>query len=343
MSIEDSMKTIHSEAPTRIDLAGGTLDIPPLYLFHQPALTINMAIDAKVKVTISSSDKTTVRSLDQNITAEWQDPSDISWDEHPQLELILRLIKSFNPKEHLSVDVHSGVPAGSGLGGSSAIAIALTAALTRWFGKEFSNDELVEYAKSIETQTVRVPTGYQDYWGAIHGKIHAYEMGLNGKPIVTPLGSDDFHRDLERHALLVYTEKTRFSGTNDWELFKNYMEGDKTTIKLFDELRDRALAMQAALMAEDITLVAQALNDDWKTRKAMLPSMTTPEIETLTDRTFRHGAFGARVCGAGGGGCTVLLIDPEKRSELMRLITNEIGMRIIPATIAPRGVSVETT
>ena len=340
MSSENSMKIIHSEAPTRIDLAGGTLDIPPIYLFHRPALTVNMAIDAKAKITISAADKTVVHSLDQNITAEWQNPSDISWGRHPQLELILRLIKSFNPREHISVDVHSGVPAGSGLGGSSAIAIALTAALARWFGKELPDNELVEYAKSIETQTVKVPTGYQDYWGAVYGKIHAYEMGLNGKPIATPLGSDDFHTELERHLLLVYTEKTRFSGTNDWEIFKKRIDGDIATIRYFEELKEAALLMKDAFGKEDIHRIAEAINQDWNVRKIMLPTWSTPEIETMMKQTFRHGAFAGRVCGAGGGGCSVLLIDPLRREELTVLITG-MGMRIIPTAIAQKGVSVE--
>ncbi len=334
------MKTVYSEAPTRIDLAGGTLDIPPIYLFHQPAITINMAIDAKAKVTISTADKTVICSLDQNITAEWQNPSDISWDKHPQLELILRLVKSFNPHEHISVDVHSGVPAGSGLGGSSAIAIALTSALARWFGKELLENELVEYAKSIETQTVKVPTGYQDYWGAVHGKIHAYEMGLNGKPIVSPLGSDNFHAELERHLLLVYTEKTRFSGTNDWEIFKKRIDGDAATIRYFEELKEAALLMKDAFGKEDIHRIAEAMNQDWNIRKVMLPTWSTPEIETMMGQTFRHGAFAGRVCGAGGGGCSVLLIDPSRRGELTSVIT-AIGMRIIPAAIAQKGLSVK--
>src|ERR1700757_4745427 len=173
------MRIISAEAPTRIDLAGGTLDIPPLYLFHQPAMTVNIAIEVKARVKVFLSDKVTIISHDQNITASWEEPEYISWKEYPRLELILRLIKSFNPKEKISVEVDSEAPTGSGLGGSSVIAIALTAALAQWFNIQLSKEELVEYARSIETQTIKVPTGYQDYWGAVYGGIHAYEMGLN--------------------------------------------------------------------------------------------------------------------------------------------------------------------
>ncbi|HEY7535379.1 MAG TPA: hypothetical protein VH878_05485 [Thermodesulfobacteriota bacterium] len=334
------MRIVKSEAPVRIDLAGGTLDIPPLYLFHHPAITINMAIRIKARVVISLSRQTEVISRDQNITARWDNPAHISWFEYPRLELMLRLIKSFNPTENIRVEIDSEAPAGSGLGGSSVIAIALTAALARWVNHELSKDELVEYAKSIETQTIKVPTGYQDYCAAVYGKIHAYEMGLNGKLKLTPLGSPAFHKELERHLLLVYAGVPHFSGTNNWELFKRHIEGDKKTIDFFEKLTENAALMKEALESEDISRVAEILNRDWITRKAMLPTMTTPEIERLLSETFKRGAFAARVCGAGGGGCVALLIKPDKRGELTGLI-KEMNMLAIPAKISEKGVSVE--
>ncbi len=334
------MRVIRVEAPTRIDLAGGTLDIPPLYLFHYPALTVNMAIEIKARVVISSSNQTTVISHDQNITATWDNPKHISWREYQHLELILHLIKSFNPTKNIRVEIDSDAPAGSGLGGSSAIAIALTAALAKWFHHELSKDELVEYAKSIETQAIKVPTGYQDYCSAVYGKVHAYEMGLNGKLKLTPLGSQTFHRELEHHLLLVYVGRPHFSGTNNWELFKRHIDGDKNIVDFFEKLKGNAVLMKEALESEQISKVAEILNKDWGTRKAMLPTMTTPEIEHLLSETFRRGAFAARVCGAGGGGCVALLIKPDKRSELVRLI-KEMNMLVIPTKISEKGVIVE--
>jgi D-glycero-alpha-D-manno-heptose-7-phosphate kinase len=334
------MKIVKSEAPVRIDLAGGTLDIPPLYLFHRPALTINMAIEIKARAQISLSHQTEVISHDQGITAKWNNPAHISWREYPGLELILRLIKSFNPKENIRVEIDSETPAGSGLGGSSAIAIALTSALAKWFNRNLPKDELVEYAKSIETQTIKVPTGYQDYWGAVYGKVHAYEMGLDGKLKLTPLGSQRFHRELERHLLLVYVGVPHFSGANNWELFKKHIEGNKNTVNFFEKLSENTIMMKEALESEEITRVAEILNKDWETRKAMLPTMTTPEIDRLLSETFQKGAIAARVCGAGGGGCVALLIKPDKRSELVRLV-KEMNMVVIPAKISERGVTVQ--
>ena len=333
------MKTIKAEAPTRIDLAGGTLDLPPLYLFHPQSLTVNAAIDVKARVTISAHERVEIVSRDQNETALYDSPEDISWQEHPRLELILRLIQSFQPALPMRVEVTSEAPAGSGLGGSSVIAIALTAALARWYNRPLSPEELVEHAKSIETQTIRVPTGYQDYWGAVYGGLHAYEMGLNGKLQRTPLGSKAFLEELQRHLLLVYVGVPHFSGANNWELFKRHIDGDAATVAFFERLKDNALAMKAALLSADIRQVAAALNRDWETRRAMLPTMTTPEIDRLIAETFQAGAFGARVCGAGAGGCTVLLINPDRREALTALV-QQMEMQVLPANIAGNGVAV---
>jgi D-glycero-alpha-D-manno-heptose-7-phosphate kinase len=334
------VRTVRSRAPTRIDLAGGTLDIPPLYLFHEPALTVNVAIDVSARVTITPSNRLVIVSHDLNENAAWDNPQLISWSEYPGLELVLRLVKSFHPKENLRVEVRSEVPAGSGLGGSSALAIALTRALAEWCAVSLSTEELVDWAKAIETQTIRVPTGYQDYWGAVYGGVRAYEMGLNGRVRAAPLGSAAFHLELERHLLLVYTGRPRFSGTNNWELFKRHIDGEPATVEFFDRLKENALLMKEALEREDISRTAAALNRDWRTRKAMLPTMTTGEIERVIEEGSRYGLLAARVCGAGGGGCVALLADPARRDGLARRI-QDMKMEILPTRISETGVIVE--
>lgn len=336
------MKIVKAQSPTRVDLAGGTIDLPPLYLFHYPAPTINIAIDIKTQALIRASKKFEIISHDQRLRATFDTLPDTPWKKHPRLELILRIIKSFSPMEKLRVEVSSDVPAGSGLGGSSSLAITLTTTLAAWFKKSMPERELIEYAKSIEMQTIKVPTGYQDYWAAVYGGIHAYEMELNGKLKLTALGSKTFHKELEKHLLLIYVGKPHFSGINNWELFKKHINGDKRTIEFFEKIKENAMLMKKALTKEKINLVAEALNKDWQIRKNMLPQMTTPEIEKLIKETFKNGAFAARACGAGGGGCVLLLIEPEKRNELIQLIT-KMKMRVLPVKISEIGVRIKTS
>lgn len=330
--------TITTEAPMRIDFAGGTLDLPPLYLFHHPAPTINAAITVTAKATLSPSSEVRIVSVDQGIEAAWKNWEAIEWETHPMLELVCRLAKSFQVGP-VKIEITSAAPAGSGLGGSSVIAIALTAALSEHTGKNLAEREIIEWAKSIETQSIKVPTGYQDYWGAVYGGVHAYQIELDGNLTKTPLGSSVFRKQLDDHLMLVYAGKPRFSGVNNWELFKQHIDGANGVPEFFEEMKKNGVAMQTAFEAEDITEIASILNKDWQTRKSMLPSMTTPEIEMLTEQAMAAGAMALRVCGAGAGGCALLLVGPEKRAAVSRVVS-ELGMLDLQAKIRLDGVTV---
>jgi D-glycero-alpha-D-manno-heptose-7-phosphate kinase len=330
--------TITAEAPMRIDFAGGTLDLPPLYLFHHPAPTVNAAINVTAKVTLSPSDDIRIVSIDQNLEASWKNWETIEWETHPMLELVCRLARSFQISP-VRIEITSAAPAGSGLGGSSVIAIALTAALSKFTGKNLSESQIIEWAKSIETQSIKVPTGYQDYWGAVYGGLNAYQVELDGSLLKTPLGSDSFRKKLEDHMMLVYVGKPHFSGVNNWELFKQHIDGVNGVPAFFEEMKERGVAMQAAFESENLEDVAAILNDDWQIRKAMLPSMTTPEIEKLTEEAMTAGALALRVCGAGAGGCALLLVSPEKRDSVSKVVS-KLGMRDLNAKLQLHGVTV---
>ncbi len=220
-------QTIVATAPTRIDFAGGTLDIPPLYHLHQPALTINVAISLRATVTVREGRGRGIRLVarDQNKQAFWASSQRIDWRQDRFLELMARLLQSFAPSSAVEVTTDCQAPAGAGTGGSSALAIAATAALAQLTKCRMTRPELIEYARAVETQTIRVPTGYQDYYSAVYGGASAIEFGLAGI-VRRPMAAGDFLDELDQHLLLAYTGKPRFSGANNWRLFKKHMDGD---------------------------------------------------------------------------------------------------------------------
>jgi D-glycero-alpha-D-manno-heptose-7-phosphate kinase len=332
-------RTIVATAPTRIDFAGGTLDIPPLYLFHEPALTINVAITLCATVTVRETGGPGIRlvALDQGARTFWASAGQIDVRRSRFLELVARLLRSFAPRS-VEVTTDCQAPAGAGTGGSSALAIAATAALARRERRRMSRSELIEYARAVETQTIRVPTGYQDYYAAVYGGASVIEFGRTGI-VRRPLAGGEFLEELERHLLLVYTGKPRFSGANNWQLFQRHMGGDARVFRFFERLKANALVMREAFHRQDLRAVAEVLNEDWAIRRVMLPRMSTPLIDTLVRSCRRAGAMGARVCGAGGGGCIALLIDPASRPHLERLLT-QYRVRVLPCRIRRRGLTV---
>lgn len=333
-------RAVVASAPTRIDFAGGTLDIPPLYLFHQPACTVNVAIDLCVCATVRVRRDTAVilRSVDQRRRIRWADSEAIEWRRRPFLELAARLLLSFTPTPGLEVITESQAPAGAGTGGSSALAIALTAALARLLRRPLRRPVLLEYAKAVETQAIKVPTGYQDYVAALYGGASEIRYGLHGVER-RPIGTRPFLAELERHLLLLYTGRPRFSGANNWDLFRQHLEGDRRTWEFFDALRGHGVAMARAFGSGDVREVAAVMNRDWETRRRMLPGMSTPAIDTLIRECRRRGAWAARVCGAGGGGCLALLADPEARPGLEAVALRH-GAQVLPCRIHRRGLAV---
>ncbi len=331
---------IVARAPTRIDFAGGTLDIPPLHLFHQPAITINVAIDLIAEVAVTRRPGRAIRlfASDQERQLVWPSRDAISWTRAPFLEMLARLIQLLAPDTGLDIRTDCQAPAGAGTGGSSALAVATAAALSAVAGRPLTRPTLIEYAKSIETQAIRVPTGYQDYYAAAYGGASSIEFGLTGIRR-TAIAGKAFLAQLERHLLLLYLGKPRFSGANNWDLFKRHMEGDRRTLALFDALQANALAMQHAFQAQDLQGIAHLLNRDWEIRRRALPTMSSPAIDRLIRSLRRAGALGARVCGAGGGGCLALIIEPEAKAKLIAL-AETAGAKSLPSVINTRGLVV---
>ena len=331
---------IVASAPTRIDFAGGTLDIPPLYLFHQPAITINVAIDLCAEVQVRRRAGRAIRlfSIDQRRQLLWPSRDKISWTREPFLELVARLIRTLAPDAGLDIRTDCQAPAGAGTGGSSALAVATAAALAAVAGQRLNRTTLIEQARSIETQAIHVPTGYQDYYAATYGGASAIEYGLTGARR-TAIGDKAFLADLERHLLLLYLGKPRFSGANNWELFKRHIDGDRRTVRLFEALKENALAMRDAFLERDLGRIAELFNRDWEIRRRALPSMSNATIDGLTRALRQAGALGARVCGAGGGGCLALIIEPEARARLAAL-AESAGVRKLPCSVNTRGLVV---
>ena len=201
---------IEASAPTRIDLAGGTLDIWPLYLFHPGAQTINAAINLRARATIETRSDTriVIHSEDTSTTVEADD-----WRElRDRRELrLLSLLAHFFEARGITLTTACESPAGAGIAGSSALNVAVCAALAQWSRTHYEPEALLQVAMSVEAQAIGVPTGLQDYRPALYGGIATLELDAAGVRRV-PLNVDP--SDLERRLVLCYTGQPRDSGTN---------------------------------------------------------------------------------------------------------------------------------
>jgi D-glycero-alpha-D-manno-heptose-7-phosphate kinase len=328
---------IDASAPTRIDLAGGTLDIWPLYLFHEGAQTLNAAISLRARCSIRPrADRRIVIVSDdtgRRVEAEhWSALRD-----NRELRLLGRLLHYFQA-EGLELHTRCDSPFGAGIAGSSALNIAVCGALAAWSRQPRTDEALLQIAMNVEAQAIDVPTGVQDYRPALYGGVSAVELGVDGvKRVALPVAPEE----LERRLVLAYTNASRNSGINNWEVTKRHIDGDKHVQASFGRIRDIAAAMRAALERGDWAAVGQHIADEWENRKQLAPGVTTPEIDAMLAAAMKAGAAGGKVCGAGGGGCLFCIGEPEDIPAI-RAALEGAGARLLDFTVERRGLLLET-
>ena len=332
---------IDSQAPTRIDLAGGTIDLWPLYLFHDNAQTINFAIDQYARCRLETRDdgKFIVESKDRGARIEASSLEELRGDD--ELSLISKLIYHFlklksGPGTGLNVTTDCMAPAGAGLAGSSALNIALCGALNKLAGEPYPTERLPFIAINVETQVLKVPAGYQDYFPAVYGRVSRVKLDVEGvrrEEVETDLDQ------LESRVALCFTGAPRNSGINNWEMYKKHIDGDAGIFRRFDCIRDTALKIDEALTRHAFDQVGAIFAEEWVSRRELVPTITTPFIDELIEIAKRHGAEAAKVCGAGGGGCVAFYCQPGRKADVEAAL-NQAGGQVINYRIAREGLTV---
>jgi len=329
--------TIEAVAPTRVDLAGGTIDIWPLYLFHPGATTVNFAVSlyARCRIEPRDDDQIILESRDRGVSFETRLSAVADLASEERLELISKLVHFFRPDRGFHLVAESQAPAGAGLGGSSALAIACIGALNRFVGDRYPERKFIQLAANVETTVIRVPAGFQDYHGAFHGGANVIHFRPDG---IRREALDVDPAELERRVVVCYTGEPRLSGINNWEMFKRDIDGDAEVFDIFEKIRDAARDVRVALAAGDWLRVAEVMRAAYPNRKRLAPNITTPHMEELVERALANGAVAAKVCGAGGGGCIAFLCEQGAKESVERALSE--GAEVLNWSFAREGLTV---
>jgi D-glycero-alpha-D-manno-heptose-7-phosphate kinase len=331
---------IIAEAPCRVDLAGGTLDIWPLYLFHPGAVTVNFAINRYTRCAVETlgSPEIRLRSSDLKATQNFGSLAELEKATRPRLPLAAHLLRFFRPATGLALHTDSEAPAGAGIAGSSALMIAGASALNCLTGSGHNPEKIREIAQNVEAQVIRVPTGVQDYYPALYGGVSAIELGPAGvRRVAIPVDLDDFNQRI----VLCYTGAPRNSGINNWEVTKAYINGDRKVQRNLARIAAIASAMRAAVEKADWNEAGRLLREEWSHRRTNAPGISTPAIDRLITLARRAGASGGKVCGAGGGGCVFFLVERGAQERVSCALT-KAGGEILRVQVAARGVTIRT-
>ena len=333
---------IESSAPTRVDLAGGTIDIPPLFLFHEGAATVNFAVSllARCRIETRDDDRIILESIDQNDRLETSVGDIASLKNETRLELLSKLVYFFRPTLGFQMTTESEAPAGAGLAGSSTLNIACIGALNKLVGDRYTPDRFIPIAANVECQVIRVPTGFQDYYSAQYGGVACIHFGPEG--IIREALEIDVET-LERRVAICYTGEPRNSGTNNWEITKRHIDGDRELFDIFDGIRDTSINMRQALLRNEWTDVGNILSNAFPERKRLSPNITTPQMDMLIETALAHGAIAAKICGAGGGGCMAFYCEDGRRSDVESALTAKNGARVLDWHVNAHGLTVKVS
>jgi len=231
-------------------------------------------------------------------------------------------------------------PSKAGLAGSSTLNIACIGALNKLVGDRYPTEKFIQIAAAVECQVIEVPTGYQDYYSALYGGvacIHFGPAGIEREALLVDANQ------LESRIAICYVGEPHFSGTNNWELTKRHIDGDKELFALFDGIRDTSLEMRAALLANDWDRVGEVLAKTHPQRKKLSENITTPHMDHLIDVALSNGAIAPKVCGAGGGGCVAFYCEDGRRNDVETALNAQEGANVLDWHLEQTGLTVKTS
>lgn len=332
------MKEIVAKAPTRVDLAGGTLDLWPIYAFLEECFTTNVSIDIYTHAKIQPrTDKKVILDIhDTGDRAEYQSWQECAADENPKFSLLRKHVAFWKPTEGFELSTRSESPIGGGLGGSSSLCISILGAFAKWQKRNLSHEEMVRIVSNIEAQLLKVPTGTQDYWPAVVGGLNVLRYNSEGCR-VEPV--KNWQGVMDENFLLVYTGKPHHSGMNNWQVLKDTIDGKPSTWRALTDLKLVASNLRDTVNAGHWGDLSELFLREFEARVRISPVFSSPEIERLRDVALRAGAQAVKICGAGGGGCVLVWCGPGNKGKVAEACQSA-GFQILNAKPVSTGLTV---
>ena len=330
-----------SRAPVRIDFAGGWTDVA-LFAKDPPGAVVNAAINIFSYATLipdregkPGESRVQMYSSDYDTYVEAEDIRKLEYDGN--LDLVKAAIRRLEVKGGFRIITQSTAPAGSGLGTSASMGVALIGVLSRYAGKALLPYEVAEMASAIEREELGIRGGKQDHYSSALASFRFLEF-VEENVQQSPLEiSPGVLLELEKNMVLCYTGKSRLSGDIHKNVADAYLSGDTKTRDAINGLKRVAVDMKTALLRGDLRQYAALLDENWRLQKLLHPSVTNEQIGGLMSLAKREGALAGKACGAGGGGCLLFYCSYDTQHNVRKALEAE-GVRIIDFQFEPHGL-----
>ncbi|RYY59693.1 MAG: dehydrogenase [Chitinophagaceae bacterium] len=296
-----------SKAPLRIGLAGGGTDVSPYSDLYGGAI-LNATLSLYANATIEPIDelKIIVTALDRNEeeTYEWSETLPINGTLDLLKGVYNRISKDYGiPKQGFRLSTFVDAPAGSGLGTSSTLVVAIIGAFTEMLRLPMGEYDMAHYAYDIERNDLALAGGKQDQYAATFGGVNFMEFYGSDKVIVNPLRiKQQYLFELENNLVLYYTSTSRESAAIIKQQTQNVVSKDSGSIEAMHQLKEQAQHMKEALLQGKLNQIGEILDFGFQQKRKMAKGISNPLMEEIYECAKKAGATGGKISGAGGGG-----------------------------------------
>lgn len=335
-----------SKAPLRIGLAGGGTDVSPYSdQFGGAILNATISLSAYAAIEPLNENKIIIQALDRKEAQEFEWAKQLPID--GKLDLLKgvynRVQKDYGvPANGFRLSTYVDAPAGSGLGTSSTLVVAVLGAFVEMLKLPLGEYDIAQYAYDIERNDLQLAGGKQDQYAATFGGVNFMEFMEGDKVIVNPLRiKSQYLHELENNLVLYFTDSSRESATIIKEQVKNVTSNNEKSIAAMHQLKEQAKMMKEALLKGQMDTIGEILDFGFEQKRRMAVNISNSKIESIYDAAKNSGAAGGKISGAGGGGFMIFYCPGNTRHAVIETL-NSFGGKVKKYSFTKHGLTTWT-
>jgi D-glycero-alpha-D-manno-heptose-7-phosphate kinase len=317
---------IIAKTPVRIAFGGGGTDVET-YPSDYGGYVINSTINWYFRCIFTKREDTEINIYSNDTFSPFKFNSikilDMEYQPSNLFDSIFYLTK---PKLGMDMYIHGEPPKKAGLGASASLCTCLISGILKLEGKKIDLDIIAEKAYSVEQDILKNIGGRQDQYAAVYGGFNGLTfLGGSNVRVQKITISHSFKKEIQENLILFYSGLPRVSGNIVKEQVKSYAENKEESKKFLDKLKEIAFHMKDCLVSENFEKFGELLTEDLEIKTKFNPMLTTDYMKQLNSLVLKNGGIGGRVCGAGGGGCMIWLINPRFKEKIKKLLKKQHG------------------
>ncbi len=340
---------IRSKAPLRLGLAGGGTDIAS-YSDKFGGAVLNVTIDMYAHCTIEPTESGEIEFVATDLKQNFTTKSSVK-NIPIEGDLILhkgvynRIMRDYNIDKELSfrMTTYCEAPAGSGLGSSSTVVVAMIKAYMEWLNLPLGEYDMALLAYEIERTDLGLSGGKQDQYAATFGGFNFIEFGIGGHVTVNPLRIKNWIKnELESSLVLYYTGTSRDSAKIIDEQVATSKKSESKSLDSMHLLKEAAFSMKSSILKGEFDEFADCLRSSWAEKKKTASVISNPEIDEMYNFVMENGGKAAKISGAGGGGFMMIVCDPTKRFSLITALKEKNRGQVFTTSFTDKGTQAWT-